>query len=800
MSATPDHTARVQRNISKEAHNIPVTDPEQISFPVAWRIVGDVCAHAFAIPDKKPGNDIVNAYNELNHRLCQAHAIVYRLTAYRCLDCPSLVRGSSQTRVVGELPESTQVLVVYYLLREFLKKQLFQCKNFDTSSEKIIDNYLDVYEKTSAGVNMIKCIFTYIQWVWQKVGLPAEHIVLPTETVSMHLWSDIVLNEVKDKLATKVNEIVTAIRLGDNVDCHTVESVKRLSMNLSMLHNSHQTFFSIIIEGPYQANLATFYASKKTAFKRHGPERYIYYCLKAVAKEEFLARCLLTRQSLQKVRTQIITILVDTEEEYLRPAARDWVENDNVARMDVSRASLFGLYELMGGGTKATWMEKLITEYVAESATVNILSVLDLGDLDTTTPALFSIEVTYHKLLALIREVFGDKQPLFAAILAGFHEALNTLCADDKIPNFDTGRLSASLVKIASDKLSAGRPCGDGQDNWIAYIYRLLDNKDVFHAVYQRCLEIRLLNSTCFMLSKEQCRERYEREEGMLRNLFGQSRNTDFASACHRMMKDVYIISCECRGIVLRPVPLRPLVLRKFLWGNLAPPTRENLDQVPSNIAVAVNLFMYDYRNHPIGNGRHLTFLPQYSTATLRVKGNFGGSLVIQQIVVSCHQLSILLNFNSCTSWSSEQLAKRLTSTVGALEESLKPMVDSGLVTFNATKKTVTLSGSYRGSETGLSVLIPEFCHDAAAVAHTPVKSHVAASTGIEHALACESCIVKLLKQRRGLSLDELLAGAVEWLGRLEVSKQDIKKALDKLIERQFVERDEEPSTFSYLP
>ena len=201
------------------------------SFPPLWKEVAGVCNVAFQKVKKRPSHDIGKDYNELLSQICDAYGLVYDLTAYECSNYPALVRGSNSTPVVGQTVESTQVLVVYYLLRELLKRQISIVKT--TIQKDSLNSYLDAFEKYTAGANLVKPIFTYLHWTWQKRGLPPEHVIQPTEIVVGHLWLDVILSqELKDSYKAKVNEIVCRVRSGGATSVSEMESVKRFSLNL----------------------------------------------------------------------------------------------------------------------------------------------------------------------------------------------------------------------------------------------------------------------------------------------------------------------------------------------------------------------------------------------------------------------------------------------------------------------------------------------------------------------------------------------------------------------------------------
>lgn len=769
---------------------------QRCNFPQSWRTVNEICLQAFDVFNKKPEN-LVATYNELNHRLCEAHAILYRLTAFPCIDCPALVRGSSFTKVVGDKPESTQVLVVYYLLREMLKRQMNQSREAILAGNAIIRDYLDAFEKLTGGVNLVKCVFTYMHWVWEKLGLPTEHIVLPTETIATHLWTDIVVDEVKVKLAREMTAIVNAARKGTDLDYGVVEDAKRLSLNLAILNDGRQTFYTTIIEGPYQAGLTAYYTKRKPLFKRKGAERYVYLSLKAVTREGFLAKCLLARFSLEKVRALVIELLVGSETEYLKRAAELWLKNKDEGKRKIYHASLFGLYELLGGGAKPTWMEDLLTAHVTETATKDMTEYQSPSDIDASTRVMRSIRETYTRLRSLLVDVFGNKPLLFSAMLTGLKHAVNELCNDPRVPSFDATTV-VSLAKIASEEISSGKNYSPTEGNWIADVYSLLEGKEVFHTTYQKMLQVRLLKYACFSLTEEQCLDRFAREERMLSELFRRGKSFDFASACRRMLKDIYIISYQCKRFLHSPVPLSPLVLTRFAWRELTPPTAEDTALLSPAVQDATKGFVTLFEANRFGSGRRLSFLPHYSTYMVRMRGVFGGVSINEALHVSYFQFSILTLFNQAQSLTFQEIEARLKISLKLIQEHTKPLIGAKLLLYNPSTQCLSLNRDYRSSQTRL-FLVPEFDfnvgNESAAADHSQERS----AAVHQYLPACESCIVKILKREKEMSLDDIQAHVRQTLSKYDVTQKDVKRALEKLIEREFVGRGPDGKTLFYI-
>ncbi|CCW62286.1 unnamed protein product [Phytomonas sp. EM1] len=768
------------------------------SFPILWRTINEVCMQAFSIFENYPTKDLSVLYRELNANLCRAHALVYKLTAYPCHDCPSLVRGNNSARVVGDNQECTQVLVVYYLFRELLKKQVLQSKQALSAECYTISAYLDSFEKYSAGVNVTKCVFTYLQWVWQKVGLPSEHSILPTEVISLHNWTEHVLSDdVRECLKMSAMSTVNEMRQGQEVDYDTIENIKRLSLNLSMLSDSRQAFYVTILEEPYLANMSSFYMLRKPNYKRYGPENYVSVCIRTLKREEFLVKCTLCKQSLEKVRNHLIEILFHEEVEYLRPPVQACFAND--FERDKSKSWLSSLYELIGAGSKSSWVEDVITSNVSEKASELIMKRIQEGNDDNNVAVdLNSIRETHHVQKKKIIDIFGPKRPLLVAMLSGLKIALDTYKESSVQDNEDfekniANSLAVFAVKETDSWLNNPKIC----DNWVADMYGFIEKKEVFHSKYMKLLKSRLLKNAYLTETKANCENTFQREQRMLSDLFLRGRNFDFAHSCQIMLKNVFTRSFDYKTMHRAPFELRPIVLNKFIWDGIAPPPKQDTNLLIKEVDQALENFQMVYKKN-FAPGKCLSFLPHYSTCIVRMKTGDDADYGVR-LILSSLQLRIVMAFNQQRKWRVSELEEKIDVSHSEFSEHLDKLVKANIFAYLPSSKSLHVVKPTRSSRKKF-FLVPEIQHESVQEGNKRESIRSIAPIEREKAIAIEGCIVKSLKMNGSLSIGKIEEFVSEVLDKFSINCRDIKRILDKLIEREYVLREEESNTFRFIP
>ncbi|KAG5498381.1 hypothetical protein JIQ42_03187 [Leishmania sp. Namibia] len=757
------------------------------SFPPLWKEVAGVCNTAFQKFKKRPSHNLCKDYNKLISQICEAHGLVYNLTAYQCSNYPALVRGSNSTPVVGETVESTQVLVVYYLLRELLKKQINSVKS--TIQKDSILSYLDAYEKYTAGGNVVKSIFTYLHWTWQKRGLPAEHIIQPTEIVVGHLWMDVILtSELKDAFRAKVNEIVCRVRSGGPTSIGEMESVKRFSLNLGCSTDVRLTLYSSVVEETYLKSLASYYGANRSAFKALGVDEYINQCVKAVKKEDILARCFLMRSSYEQVSECVLRILIHDEKNYLIPFCKKCIDPSEGNDPLSSKKSLAALYDLLGGGAEESWMEDLLRETVSEYADRELKKSIDSSEASSILRILKKTQQTFEMTIS---GIFGHQLRLVRAVYDGIQANLATLerpaASED-----NAAKIAKRLAKYAAEEIkNMSIDELRRKNNWIAVIYRLCSRQDVFHQSYTRFLQERLLTNI-FGAGKQS--EIAVREESMLSSLLIKDKNFAFIFNCMRMLHDACRNDSK-KAERVQELLVKPYILTAFAWGE----SRRSPDLGSTIIPLELqSIIFHDIDAYAVQqNGRKLLFSPEHSGARVKMSSPNSKSVSFS-LLVSFSQMRYLLVMNKMSEWTTSELCSRTRTSLEECKRSLTPFVQTRLLRETA-QDVFDMNPDIFAVQSDEEKMYDLRYIELGSQQSNPEKSSCFLRGEKSHVLSIEGAVMRLLKELGPLSLDDLLGKVSASLGKLSVQRRDIKKVLEKLVEREYVERTED-SYFSFIP
>ena len=380
--------------------------------------------------------------------------------------------------------------------------------------------------------------------------------------------------------------------------------------------------------------------------------------------------------------------------------------------------------------------------------------------------------------------------------------------------NADT-RAASCLAVYADDLLRSGIKGVSEQEvtrllNSVILVFRFISDKDVFESFYKQHLAKRLLSGRSVSdeaekqmvsLLKAECGYQFTSKlEGMFNDM-RISRDTRDAYKAHKRDR-----TAEERNANKNSVDIDVDVLTTGYWPNVKVP----VCTLPQPIQAAIDNFSDFYlKKH---TGRKLSW--QTSTGTGEIKATFGddGNSRVYYLCVSTYQMCILMLFN-----------ERITLTLGqiAAETNIPDLeLRRHLISLCTPKHRVLRKGSkgkgisgdddtfafnpeYKSNARRVKiplVSIKEASKNKKGAAKAGQASNVSASGNEvlplqleeERRHLVEAATVRIMKARKQLHHNDLIAEVTKQLQvRFVPTPQFIKKRIEGLIEREYLERDE---------
>lgn len=596
----------------------------------------------------------------------------------------------------------------------------------------------------------------------------------PVYHLGLKLFREVIVGHarVKSRLRSILLMSVHRERSGEMIDKGLVGSTLQMLVALGV---DSTRVYETEFEEEFLAATRAFYLQESQEFIAHNTcPVYLEKAEKRIEQErqrvdDYLAPS--TQKKLKEIVEQHLILdhakaLCDMEASGLVAILRDDKISD-LARMyrlfKQSRRSGVQCVDIIKDGMKAYVTElgkKLVTDgEEAKSPVEFVKQLLDMRD----------------KFTHIVATAFlGDKE---------FERALKD--AFEAFMNMDT-RCAQFLSLYIDEMLRHGMKGMSEEEienrlNKVVLLFRLLQDKDVFESFYKNHLQKRLLGGRSMS---------DEWERAMISKLKSEC-GYQFTSKLEGMFQDMRMsktVMAEYRRETDFPnsIVLDVTVLTTGFWP-AQPHTPCNL---PMDLDACCKHFAASYLRRR--QGRRLTW--QTNRGTADVRAIFGGGKTRRELTVSTYQMVILLLFNA----SDKMTYAQISTATGIPDAELRRHLISlttprHRILVKARKgKDIDSDDTFEFNEAFtsklLKVKVPLVSSRTTASAPAPAKVPVAVEEDRRHAI--EAAIVRIMKARRTLE-HNLLIGEVtrQLVSRFQPSPAHIKKRIESLIEREYLER-----------
>jgi cullin 3 len=221
---------------------------------------------------------------------------------------------------------------------------------------------------------------------------------------------------------------------------------------------------------------------------------------------------------------------------------------------------------------------------------------------------------------------------------------------------------------------------------------------------------------------------------------------------------------------------------------------------LPPALATACDAYRDFYLAHH--SGRKLAWLTSMGTA--EVRGVFAGG-IRRDLIVSTHQMCVLLLFNDADAYSFSEIAEATNVPKDDLRRSLQSLSlvkGRNVLRKDPPTKRVEESDVFHFNEQFTSKLMRVKIGTVSAGKESePAAEKTRARVDDDRKPQIEAAIVRVMKARRVLDHNGVVQEVTKQLSaRFIPNPTDIKKHLENLIEREFIERDRnDRKLFVYL-
>lgn len=621
----------------------------------------------------------------------------------------------------------------------------------------------------------LKKFFTYLDRYYVK------HHSLPTlNQAGLKHFKTQIYDEMKPETTKAILKLIDEEREGEIIDKTLVKSIVELYEAMGM---SSLDAYTVDLEVPLLDSTREYYVKKRDEWiVQDSTPDYLIKTEKALGDEKTRVADYLNSASETKIQRVL-------EEELLEKVQMQLLEKEgsgcrvllaNDKFEDLRR--MFNLFSRLEKGLPplADMVEKFITSMgneIIDKRKARLETEKDKNDDPKFVKALIEL---HEKYLGVIKSEFSGHSLFQKALKDAFQEIVNK-----NVGQFTNAELMSTfcdrVLKSGGEKLSEQEV--EQNLERIVQLFSYLTDKDLFAEIYRNQLAKRLLNQrsasddaekTMISKLKMQCGTHFtSKMEGMLADLaIGSDQKTEF---------DAKLKQSNTK------LDFSVQVLTTGFW-----PTYKSPEVVlPENMSTCMGIFKEWHDNKHAK--RKLAWI--HSLGNANVRGTFGKKSYDMQVTTL--QAVALNALSGGKSLTFTDLAEKLN-----LEESvLKPLMHSlscgkyKVITKTPASNKINTTDSFKAnakfSSNMRKLRIPMASLDA---------SHNTKRVEEDRSIAIEAAIVRIMKARKTLQHQQLIAEVLSQLAFFKPNPRAIKKRIEALIDREYLERAKDNTNqYNYL-
>ncbi|KAJ3077130.1 hypothetical protein HK102_005291 [Quaeritorhiza haematococci] len=715
---------------------------------------------------------------------------------------------------------------LYNNLREFLRKHLMEMLGTSEQyfDEPLLAFYTKQWNRYTMASTLVHHIFRYLNRHWVKREIDEGHRnIYDIYTLSLVSWRDHLFMSVQQNVMNAVLKLIERQRNGETIDTGLIKNVVESFVSLGLDENdatkSTLEVYRQYFEHPFVSATESYYKAESEKFiSENTITDYMKKAESRLIEEENRVQLYLHASTHKPLVTTCETVLIKNHTGPIQEEFQNLLDQDKIE--DLSR--MYGLLSRVPDG-----LEKLrmifethvrrqglsAIEKVAEAAASS--NSADKGDdeeeekpaakkkgkagekSDAVDPKVYvdALLSVHKKYSDLVNVAFRGEAGFVASLDKACREFVNRnrVC---KAGSSKSPELLARFCDALLRKSSKVAEEGEVEDvlNSIMTVFKYVEDKDVFQKFYSKMLAKRLVNATSAS---------DDAEASMISKL-KEACGFEYTSKLQRMFTDMGIskdLNDSFREQMERThekdelLDFNILVLGTASWPLTAPSSGFN---IPDDLLKTYERFQTFYQvKH---NGRKLNWLFQLSKGELKTS-YLKASKTGYTFQVSTYQMGILLQYNNATSYTWEELLQSTALTPEVLQGQLGILVKA--------KVLQVQDGASVGSEGSKYDLNFDFKSKKIRVnLNMPVKSEQKAETEETHKtveedrkLLIQAAIVRIMKTRKVLKHVTLMNEVISQLqSRFKPKIPDIKKCIDVLLEKEYIERAEgQKDMYSYV-
>ncbi|KAL5501399.1 CDC53_2 [Sanghuangporus vaninii] len=686
------------------------------------------------------------------------------------------------------------------LYNKLTKYLIAHLKTVREGAEPLVDEdllryYAKEWDRYTTGANYINRLFTYLNRHWVKREKDeGRKGVYTVYTLALVQWKQNFFNHIHNKNAKLAGAVLKQIekqRNGETIDQTLVKKVvdSFVSLGIDETDSNKQSLdvYKDHFETPFISATESYYKQESTNFlSANSVSDYLKRAEERLKEEEDrVDRYLhaITRK----------TLVATCEHVLIREHAETmWEEFQKLLDFDKDEdlQRMYALLSRIPEGLEP--LRKKFEEHVKRAGLAAVEKLVSGGDgngeenIDPKAYVDALLEVHKKNSETVERSFRGE---------AGFVASLDKACREFVNRNAATGSSSSKspelLAKQADALLRKNNKMSEEGSlesalNQMMVIFKYIEDKDVFQNFYTNKLSKRLIHGASAS---------DEAESSMISKL-KEACGFEYTQKLQRMFTDMSLSkdltdSFKEKMVVSHPEDSDLTFTIQVLGTNVWPLKSIDMNFViPKEILPTYNRFQQYYQQKH--SGRRLTWLWAYGKNELRSNYTSPQKFIF---MTSSFQMAVLVQYNDYDSLSFEELQANTGIPEDLLKQVLTILCKARVLLNDGEGEPYDLNPNYKSKKIKVNLNQP------IKAAEKAESTEVLKNVDEDRKFAIQATIVRIMKARKTMKNQALIQEVISHISaRFTPKIPDIKKAIDTLLEKEYMERvDGTRDTFAYV-
>ncbi|EKM79832.1 hypothetical protein AGABI1DRAFT_113105 [Agaricus bisporus var. burnettii JB137-S8] len=651
--------------------------------------------------------------------------------------------------------------------------------------------YAAEWDRYITGANYLNRLFTYLNRYWVKRERDeGKKGVYQVYTLALAQWKTYFFSHIQQdnsKLTNAVLRLISQQRNGELIDQglvkKVVDSFVSLGLDSSDPNKECLEVYREQFETAFLQATENYYTAESEAFlAENSVSDYLKKAEERLREEEARVERYLHAKTRKDLVQKCEHVLIRAHSELMWESFQsllDFEKDEDLQRM-------YALLSRIPEGLEP--LRKRFEAHVKQAGLTSISKLVGEGGANAES---IDPKAYVDALLEVHRKNSETVQRSFKGE-AGFAASLDKACREFVNRNAATGASSTKspelIAKHADMLLRKNNKMAEEDDlegalNRVMVLFKYLEDKDVFQTFYTTKLSKRLIHgvsasdeSEASMISKLKEACGFEYTNKLQRMFTDMSLSKDLTDSFKERMAQNHDDM---------EIAFSIMVLGTNFWP-LNPPSHDFV--IPQEIIPTYDRFSKYYQSKH--SGRKLTWLWNYSKNELRT--NYLNQKYI--LMTSSYQTAVLLQYNRHDTLSLDELVAATAISKDLLSQVLGLLVKAKLL-INEEQDQYDLNPSFKSKKIRVNLNLPIKAEVKAE------SSDVLKAVDEDRKYVIQATIVRIMKARKTMKNQALIQEVISQITQRFAPKiPDIKKAIETLLEKEYIERVEgSKDTFAYV-